>query len=84
MKNILKTKKKFKARFICHECYSQIEITDVNFFKAHIKCPFCDNKMWCAYLKDKEYWLPKATEAHLKKFNYEKAIKEESEKEKNE
>lgn len=66
MKNILKTKKKFKARFICHECYSEITITNVDYFKSIICCPFCNKRMWLHYLKDKEYWTPKCVQASLK------------------
>ncbi len=66
MKNILKTKKKFKARFICHECYSEITITNVDYFKSIIYCPFCNKRMWLHYLKDKEYWTPKCVQASIK------------------
>ena len=66
MKNFLKTKKKFKARFICHNCWSQITITEVEHFKSVIYCPFCGKRMWLCYLKDKEYWTPKCVEASKK------------------
>ena len=71
-KNILKSKKKFKARFICHNCWSQITIAEVDHFKAIIHCPFCAKRMWLHYLKDKNYWEAKCIEASIK--NMEKGV----------
>ena len=69
-KNIFKSKKTFKAQFVCHECWSQITINEVEYFKSIIHCPFCGKRMWLAYLKDKEYWTPKCVESSIK--NWEK------------
>ena len=65
-KNPIKGKKTFKARFICHECYSEITITNVEYFNSTIYCPFCGNRMWLHYVKDKEYWKQKCVEASIK------------------
>lgn len=69
-KNPIKGKKTFKARFICHKCLSVIEITDVNYFKSTINCPFCNNRMWLGYLKDEEYWVDKCAEMSNKNTVY--------------
>lgn len=69
MKKFLKTKKKFKAKSICHECYSEITITKVEYFKSIIYCPFCGKRMWLRYLRDKEYWMPKCVQASIKNFD---------------
>ena len=39
-KNLLKSKKKFKAQFVCHECWSQITINEVEYQTAYLTEPY--------------------------------------------